>query len=112
MPFNLTTPIDEYREEYKNKINALSGEKILERIPLWKQNNLNARYSELLTKQFNSESFTPEDHDDWLLIESSWNWVKTIRSLSNTANLTLDSLESTEEIYNTFITFKTTIDPL
>ena len=112
MPFNLTTPIDEYREEYKNKINALSGEKILERIPLWKQNNLNARYSELLTKQFNNESFTPEDHDDWLLIESSWNWVKTIRSISNTANLALDSLESTEEIYNTFITFKTTIDPL
>lgn len=112
MPFNLLTPLEEYKEEYKNKVNSYAGEKILSSFPLWKQNNLIARYAELQTKLVNGDTFTSEEHNEWLSIESSWNWVKTIRSISNTANLALDSLESTEEIYNTFITFKATIEPL
>jgi len=61
------------------EINKLAGAKILTLYPQYRQANLTARAVEL---QSLGEVGSPE----WLVIQAIWEWIKSIRTASNTAN--------------------------
>lgn len=68
----------------RERIEAIKNEAhkiILEQLPIWRQNNLLARTSELLRKQ----SLTPEEETELDEMQQTWDWVKAIRTKSDEA---------------------------
>jgi hypothetical protein len=83
--------VDILKAESLPLINSLAGKKILNRLPQWKQSNLSARAAELIV--IDKANWTSEESEEFTAIQSEWNWVKSIRALSNNyyADVTLAS---------------------
>lgn len=60
------------------EINSLAGEKILALYPQYKQANLTARFVELIT-------LNETDSEEGVAIQAAWDWIKEVRSSSNSA---------------------------
>jgi hypothetical protein len=105
MQYKATKPLTELQAEIKAQINNLASETILARYPLWKQNNMLARATEL---QSLGQINTPE----WVDLQGAWNWIKAVRDASNAATNVIDGAVSTQTIYLAEATFKNTIATL
>lgn len=84
MALIVTKPFSEHQLEEIATVNRLAGEKILAKYPIWKQNNLLARSIEL-------QSLNLVDNTEWLEIQAIWDWVKLVRTESNTAVLAVQN---------------------
>jgi hypothetical protein len=100
MAFEITRPLQQHKDEATSNINALAGEKILTRYPQYKQANMTARAVEL-------QSLNQVGSIEWLAIQAAWDWVKIIRTASNTANSAIVTAATVSEIRlieNNFVT--------
>lgn len=105
MPFIITKPLETQKQEFIAEINTLASDKILALYPDYKQRNMTARYIELVTL---SELETTEA----LSIKDAWDWIKNIRSESNTTNLAITSatnISDIKQLIETFITLLATV---
>jgi len=62
-------------EGIKNKASTL----ILTRYPIWKQNNLHMRFTELVDKAQSGQELTPEEQLEKEASRAVWTWVKLVR---------------------------------
>lgn len=86
--------------ERTNKIAQIkreAAERINDICPAWKQSNLNARTNELNAIRHDRE-WTSEERDEWLSMMDLWYQVQRIRSLSDFAESTVNTLQTIEEI--------------
>ncbi len=79
------------------QIKRESAERILEICPVWMQSNFNARANELNAIRFYRE-LTDDEQDEWDGMIHIWSIVKQIRIDSNTAENTVNGLNTVEEI--------------
>lgn len=105
MPFIITKPLDEQKQEFIAEVNALAGAKILALYPDYKQRNMTARYVELVT-------LGELDTQEALSIKSAWEWIKSVRERSNVANLGIQSASTIAEIKPIVDQFKTDLSNL
>lgn len=86
--------------EKTNKILQIkreAAERINDICPAWKQSNLNARANELNGIRF-GRAWTSEEQAEWSQMMELWQAVKQIRIDSNTAENTVNGLNTVEEI--------------
>ena len=79
------------------QIKREAAERINELLPAWKQSNLNARANELNGIRFERD-WTNEEQAEWSQMMELWQTVKQIRIDSNTAENTVNGLNTVEEI--------------
>lgn len=60
---------------------------ILNRYPLWKQQNLHARFTELVDKAQSGEELTADEQIEKSNIKSVWTWAKAVRAESDRLEL-------------------------
>lgn len=84
MPFIITKPLDEQKQEFIAEVNKQAGDKILAVYPDYKQRNMTARYLELSV-------LGRLDTQEALDIKGAWEWIKSVREASNTTNQDLQS---------------------
>jgi hypothetical protein len=70
-------------------IKAEAGKRILVRYPQWKQANMTARMVELNKIRASVGSWTAGEQIEVDVIQSAWDWVKSVRSASDALELTL-----------------------
>jgi hypothetical protein len=70
-------------------IKAEAGKRILVRYPQWKQANMTARMVELNKIRADVGSWTAGEQIEVDVIQSAWDWVKSVRSASDALELTL-----------------------
>jgi hypothetical protein len=102
MPIKITKPLAEIKAGYKVRIDAEAGTHILKSVPSWKQNNLTARYLELVR---DGTSASPEG----VAIDAIWEWIKTVRTASNVANSAIADAATAADIRAAYQTFKDAI---
>ena len=86
--------------ERTNKISQIkreAAERINDICPAWKQSNLNARAVELNGIRFERE-LTEHEADEWQGMLNIWQAIKQIRLDSDTAENTVNGLNTIEEI--------------
>jgi hypothetical protein len=74
MQLKITKPIAQLQQDAINSVNTMAGDKILSSYPMYKQVNLAARYAAL-----------DKMSEEAVYIESVWQWIESIRALSNIA---------------------------
>lgn len=79
------------------QIKREAAERINDICPAWKQSNLNARANELNGIRF-ERSWTDGEQLEWSQMMELWQRVKQIRINSNTAENTVNGLNTVEEI--------------
>lgn len=79
------------------QIKREAAERINDICPAWKQSNLNARANELNGIRFERD-WTNEEQAEWSQMMELWQTVKQIRIDSNTAENTVNGLNTVEEI--------------
>lgn len=79
------------------QIKREAAERINDICPAWKQSNLNARANELNGIRFERD-WTNEEQNEWSQMMELWQTVKQIRIDSNTAENTVNGLNTVEEI--------------
>lgn len=79
------------------QIKREAAERINDICPAWKQSNLNARANELNGIRFERD-WTNEEQAEWSQMMELWQAVKAIRADSNTAENTVNGLQTIEEI--------------
>jgi hypothetical protein len=70
-------------------VKAEAGKRILVRYPQWKQANMTARMVELNKIRASVGSWTAGEQIEVDVIQSAWDWVKSVRSASDALELTL-----------------------
>lgn len=65
-----------------SEVKQIANEKILARLPIYKQNNLAARGLELLEKLINRETLTEAELAERAQMKAAWDWVKAVRRYS------------------------------
>ena len=70
-------------------IKTEAGLRILEKYPQWKQANMTARMVELNKIRASVGSWTAGEQIEVDVIQSAWDWVKSVRSASDALELTL-----------------------
>lgn len=85
------------KQEKILQIKREAAERINELLPAWKQSNLNARANELNGIRFERD-WTNEEQAEWSQMMELWQTVKQIRIDSNTAENTVNGLNTVEEI--------------
>jgi hypothetical protein len=78
------------------RINQRAGEIITTQLPQWKQANLTARAIEL--QSVGASNWTESETQEWAAITAAWNWVKSVRTQSNTATAAIESAASVADI--------------
>jgi hypothetical protein len=73
----------------KDMIKAEARRRILEKYPEWKQANMTARMVELNKIRASVGSWTAGEQIEVDVIQSAWDWVKSVRSASDALELTL-----------------------
>ena len=73
----------------KDMIKAEARRRILENYPEWKQANMTARMVELNKIRASVGSWTAGEQIEVDVIQSAWDWVKSVRSASDALELTL-----------------------
>jgi len=81
-------------ESLVSEIKGKANDVILAKYPMWMQNNLQARFTELLDK----DTLTTEEQDEKDAIYDVWDWVKSIRYQSNDFEQELEGLTEQELI--------------
>jgi len=64
-------------------IKTKAGEIILARYPSWKQQNLQARFTELVDKVQGGEALTSQEQQEKDGIKAAWAWAKLVRAESD-----------------------------
>lgn len=85
------------KQEKILQIKREAAERINDICPAWKQSNLNARANELNGIRFERD-WTNEEQNEWSQMMELWQTVKQIRIDSNTAENTVNGLNTVEEI--------------
>lgn len=85
------------KQEKILQIKREAAERINDICPAWKQSNLNARANELNSIRFERD-WTNEEQAEWSQMMELWQRVKQIRIDSNTAENTMNGLNTVEEI--------------
>lgn len=85
------------KQEKILQIKREAAERINDICPAWKQSNLNARANELNGIRF-ERAWTNEEQSEWSQMMELWQTVKQIRIDSNTAENTVNGLNTVEEI--------------
>lgn len=85
------------KQEKILQIKREAAERINDICPAWKQSNLNARANELNGIRFERD-WTSEEQAEWSQMMELWQRVKQIRIDSNTAENTVNGLNTVEEI--------------
>jgi hypothetical protein len=80
-------------------IKAEAGKRILVRYPQWKQANMTARMVELNKIRASVGSWTAGEQIEVDVIQSAWDWVKSVRSASDALELTLPVDYSDNNLY-------------
>ena len=88
--------IDLAKKDALRRVNAISGEVILNRLPLWKQQNMTARAVEL--QAIGSANWSAVEQQEWDSLQEAWNWVKSVRAASNVATGAIDQATQESEI--------------
>ena len=83
--------LDKAKADTKTEINNLTSAKILSKYPDYRQRNMTARYLKLVT-------LAETETEEALTIHAAWNWIKDIRSRSNTATALLETKTTLSEI--------------
>jgi hypothetical protein len=73
----------------KDMIKAEARRRILGKYPEWKQANMTARMVELNKIRASVGSWTAGEQIEVDVIQSAWDWVKSVRSASDALELTL-----------------------
>jgi hypothetical protein len=81
-------------------INKLASDKILAVYPMYKQNNMIARFSQLMLL---NQTGTPEG----LALQASWAWVEQVRAASNTANSAIVAASTYQDILTIVTNYQT-----
>lgn len=77
-----TVILTETTEEYVTRIKNKAGNIILFKYPQWKQANMTARYTELLTKQLD-QTITNDELNEMIALRNVWDQIKAVREYSN-----------------------------
>jgi len=85
------------KESRISQIKREAAERINDICPSWRQSNLSARANELNAARFERE-LTDDEQDEWDGMIHIWSIVKQIRIDSNTAENTVNALQTIEEI--------------
>lgn len=59
------------------------GRRIYTPFPQWKQANLTARATELVNLRVVNGALTPEETAEFALLQSIWDWIKSVRAASD-----------------------------
>lgn len=105
MQINLGLTLDKLKESELKRINDRVGEKILARLPLWKQSNLTARAVELNAKA----ARTVLEQQELDAIQQEWDWVKTLRGASNDYYVRVQAAAGAPEIYTLMREYEATL---
>lgn len=84
-----------------NKIQQIkreAAERINDICPAWKQSNLTARAVELINSRAINGELTQSEQSEWSNMMQIWQAIKQIRIDSNTAENTVNGLNTVEEI--------------
>jgi hypothetical protein len=87
-PANIPDPADPVVVT-EGMIKAEARRRILEKYPEWKQLNMTARMVELNKIRASVGSWTAGEQIEVDVIQSAWDWVKSVRSASDALELTL-----------------------
>lgn len=90
MPFIITKPLDEQKQEFISEVNSIAGVKITDSYPLYKQINLGR---------------LPDSAETIAM----YSFIDSVRNASNTASASINSASSITEIRVAVDQFKETI---
>lgn len=103
MAITFTKPLADLKACAISRVNEKAGIIITDRIPLWKQNNYNARANQMNHKAIGL--YTQADQDEWNAMEALWTWVQSVRDASNTATAAINAATTGQQIYTAEQTF-------
>ncbi len=86
------------KEANISQIKREAAERISDICPAWKQSNLTARAVELIANKSVNGELTQSEQSEWSNMMQIWQALKEIRTGSDTAENTVNGLNTIEEI--------------
>lgn len=105
MPLRIESALSEVQERYFKEIDKLAGDTILAKYPLWKQQNIHARTTELALQGIT-------EHADLDYAKTVWDWVKQVRNASNTAKQNIQVCDTAHSAYTVMENYKELLSSL
>lgn len=105
---NIPDPLETLLEAQTRRIvevKAAAGIHIVTAYPEWKQRNMIARQAELQDIVINGGTLSATEQDEMTTMQNIWNWVKTVRSESDTFEASINSASDVATVDAIVFTF-------
>ncbi|MEC4750058.1 hypothetical protein [Methylomicrobium sp. Wu6] len=97
MPFKIDRALDQLKAESIARINAKTGDIINARMPFWRQLNNMTRVMELQDR--GKSQWSQSDRAERDTIQSGWDWIKSVKSVSNVATAAVKAAQDYQQVY-------------
>lgn len=115
MPFNMTTDLQSYKEEYIQALHKIANEKNEKKFPKWKRDHVIAKRVKLQTnfdKNKGTNGWKKEDKDKWDALQVEFDSMENLGNFMEEGLAVLAAQTTFENVYNTYLVYKQTIENL